>query len=188
MEGFRLLFDHLAWIEREILSGIRNSRKAGSLWGMMRSVAGVRKSIHMSWLAKRLELGLLCCVFKGVQGEIPSDEASTLQMGSVAVPTGQCTMQLHPCHRWPKWASRLFLSHPIVQSLLPVTFGYSISSEAVVMRQLRRWKRLWRRPLARSHKRTSIGPWRSCCNGTTSAWQPEEITSKETIVSCMYYL
>ena len=27
--------------------------------------------------------------------------------------------------------------------LLHVTFGYSLSSEAVVMRQLKRWKRLW---------------------------------------------
>ena len=55
---------------------------------------------------------------------------------------------------------------PIVQTLLPVTFRYSLSSrknlEAVVMRQLRRWKRLWRRSLARSHKRTSMGPFRSC--------------------------
>ena len=46
---------------------------------------------------------------------------------------------------WPRWASRQFLSLPIVQTLLPVTFAYSLSSEAVVMRQLRRWKRLWRR-------------------------------------------
>ena len=38
---------------------------------------------------------------------------------------------------WPRWASRHFLSLPIVQTLLPVTFAYSISSEAVVMRQLR---------------------------------------------------
>ena len=79
---------------------------------------------------------------------------------------------------WPRWASRQFLSLPIVQTLLPVTFGYSLSSEAVVMRQLRRWKRLWGRSLTRSHKRTSIGPSRSCWNGTTSALQPEEITSK----------
>ena len=43
---------------------------------------------------------------------------------------------------WPRWASRHFLTVPIVQTLLPVTFGYSLSSEAVVMRQLRRWKRL----------------------------------------------
>ena len=33
---------------------------------------------------------------------------------------------------WPKWASTLFLSRPIVQTLLPVTFGYSLSSQAVV--------------------------------------------------------
>ena len=69
-----------------------------------------------------------------------------------------------------------FLSLPIVQTLLPVTFGYSLSPEAVVMRQLRRWKRLWRRSLTRSHKRTSIGPSRSCWNGT-SALQLKEISS-----------
>ena len=60
MECFRLLFDHLAWIEHQFLSGIWDSRKAGSLWGMMRGVGGVRKSIHQSWLAKELGLGLLC--------------------------------------------------------------------------------------------------------------------------------
>ena len=84
MECFRLLFDHLAWIEHQFLSGIRDSRKAGSLWGMMRGVGGVRKSIHQSWLAKGLGLGLVCWGFKGVQQEIPSEEASTLQIGSVA--------------------------------------------------------------------------------------------------------
>ena len=44
--------------------------------------------------------GLLCWGFKGVQEEIPSEEASTLQIGSVAFPLGQWTSpQLHPCHR-----------------------------------------------------------------------------------------
>ena len=44
--------------------------------------------------------GILCWGFKGVQPEIPSEEASTLQIGSVAFPPGQCTSpQLHPCHR-----------------------------------------------------------------------------------------
>ena len=97
---FRLLFDHLAWIEHQFLSGIRDSRKTGSLWGMMRGVARVRKSIHQSWLAKQLGLGLLCLGFKEVQEENPWEEASTLQIGSVAFPPGQCTSpQLHPCHR-----------------------------------------------------------------------------------------
>ena len=61
---FRLLLGPLAWIEHEFLSGIRDSRKAGSLWGMMRGVEGVRKSEHQSTLAKGLGLGLLCWGFK----------------------------------------------------------------------------------------------------------------------------
>ena len=88
---------------------------------------------------------------------------------------------------WPRWASRQFLSLPRVQTLFPVTFGYSISSEAIVMRQLRRWKRLWWRSQTCSHKRTSMRPSRSCWNGKTSVLQPEEITSKGTRVSCVYY-
>ena len=62
--SFRLLLEHLAWIEHQFLSGIRDSTKAQSLWGMMRGVGGVRKSIHQSWLAKGLGLGLLCWGFK----------------------------------------------------------------------------------------------------------------------------
>ena len=100
MECFGQLLEHLAWIEYKFLSGIRDSRKAGSLGRMMRSVGGVKKSIHQSWLAKGLGLGVLCWGFKGVQEEILREEASTLQIGSVAFPLGQCTIpQLHPCHR-----------------------------------------------------------------------------------------
>ena len=91
MECFRLLLDHLAWIENRFLRGKRDSRKAGNLWVMIRGVEGVRKSIHQSWLANGLGLGLLCWGFKGVQQEIPSEEASTLQIGSVAFLLGQCT-------------------------------------------------------------------------------------------------
>ena len=99
MECFRLLFNHLAWIEHPFLSGTRDSKKAGSLWEMMRGVGGVKKSEHQSWLAKGLGLGLLCWGFKGVQEDIPWEEASTLQIGSVAFPPGQCTSpQLYHCH------------------------------------------------------------------------------------------
>ena len=138
MECFILLFDHLAWIKHQFLSGISDSRKAGSLWGMMRSVGGVRKSIHQSWLAKGLGLGLrlLCWCFDGVQEEIPWEEDSTLQIGSMAFPPGQCTSTTPSLSQtiWARWASRQFLSLPIVQTLLPVTFAYSLNSEAVVMR------------------------------------------------------
>ena len=125
MECFRLLLDPLAWIEHQFLSGIRDSRNAGSLWGMMRGVGGVRKSIHQSWLAKELGLGLLCWGFKGVQEEIPWEEASTLQIGSVAFPPGQYTSPTTASMSqiiWPRWASRQFVTLSIVQTLLPVTF------------------------------------------------------------------
>ena len=49
----------------------------------MRRVGEIRKPLDQSWLAKGLGLGLglLCWGFKGVQEEIPSEEASTLQSG-----------------------------------------------------------------------------------------------------------
>ena len=114
MDCFRLLLEHLAWIEHQFLSGIRDSRKTGSLWRMMRGVAGVRKSIHQSWWAKGL--GLLCWCFKGVQKEIPSEEGSTLEIGPVhnsilvtdyltmmgikTVPHPPYSPDLAPCEFW----------------------------------------------------------------------------------------
>ena len=99
MECFRLLLEHLARIEHQFLSGIRDSRKAQNLWGMMRGVGGVRNSIQ-SWLDKGLWLRLLCWGFKGFQEEIRWEEASILQIGPVAFPVGQYTSpKLHPCHR-----------------------------------------------------------------------------------------
>ena len=146
MECFRLLLDHLARIEHQFLRGIRDSRKARSLWGMMRGVGGIRKSIDQSWLAKGLGLGLLYWGFKGVQEEILLEEASTLQIESVAFPPGQCTSpQLHPCYRlfeqdgYQDSSSASLYSRPYSLWLS----GYSLSSEAVIMRQLRRGKRLW---------------------------------------------
>ena len=88
---------------------------------------------------------------------------------------------------WPRLASTQFLSLPIVHTMLPVTFRYVLNSEAIVMRQLGRRKRLWRRSLKRSHKRTSMGPSRIFWNRPTGALQTEEITSKRTWVSCVYY-
>ena len=176
-ECFTLLLDDLAWIEHQFLSGMIDSRKAGSLWGMMRGVGGVRKSIHQSWLAKGL--GLLCWGFKGVQEEILSEEASTLQIGSVAFPPVHNSVLVTD---YLTKTSTQFLTLP----MLPVTFGHSLSSQGVIMRQLRRWKRLWWRSLTRSCKRTSMGPSRSCWN-STSALQLEEITLKVTRVSCVYY-
>ena len=72
MECFRLLFDHLEWIEHQFLSGIRDSRKAGSLWGMMRGVGRVRKSEHQfdvsvgtvhTIIRKELKMRKICAKF-----------------------------------------------------------------------------------------------------------------------------
>ena len=161
MECFRLFFDHLAWIEHQHLSGIRDSRKAGSLWGMMRSVRGVRESEHQSWLAKGLGLGLLCWGFKAVQEEIPSKEASTLQIGSVAFSAGQYTSpQLHPCRRLFDQDGHQDSSSPSYSlNLARSDFWFFPKLRGW---QLRRWKRLWRRSLTRSHKMISMGPSKSC--------------------------
>ena len=160
--------------------------KPFSLWGIMTGVGGVwkygvRKSIHQSWLAKGLGLRLLCWGFKGVQEEILSEEAITLEIGSVAFPPGQYTDYLtkmgiktvhHRLYR-PDLAAWNFCLFPKLRGCRYETFA--------------EMKRLWRKSLTRSHKRTSTGPSRSCWNGTTNALQLEDITSKGTRVSCVYY-
>ena len=57
IDCFILLLEHLALIEHQFLSVIRDSRKSE------RGVGRVRKSIHQSWWAKRLGLGSLCWGF-----------------------------------------------------------------------------------------------------------------------------
>ena len=169
-----------------------------------------RKSTHKIWwslfwlywhdlhaLASHLtdsQQGILCWGFKGVQEEIPSEDANTLQIGLSGISTRTMHQSTTPSLSqtiWARRASRQFLTLPIVQTLLHVTFGYSLNSrknlESIVMRLLRRWKRLWRRSLTRSHKRTSMGTSRSCWNITASALQPEEITLKGTRVLWVYY-
>ena len=106
-----------------------------------------KESIHQSWLTKELGLGLQCGGFKGVQQDIPSEEASTLQIGSVAFPPGQCTIHnsILVTDYLTKMGIKTVPQPPYSPDLAPCDFGYSLSSEAVVMRQLRRGKRLWRR-------------------------------------------
>ena len=191
MKCFRLLLVHIAWTKHQFLSCIIDSRESvrdDESLGRSKEVDTPELIGQRFRVKVRVRVTMLR--FKWVQEEIPSEEASTLEIGSVAFPPEQCTNpQLYPCHRLfdQERHQDSFFTLPIVHTLLPVTFGYSLSSEAVVMRQLRRWKRVWRRSLTRSHERTYIGPSRSCWNGTTSALQPEKITSKGTRVSCVYY-
>ena len=96
---------------------------------MLRGVGRVKKSIHKSWLAKGLglDLGLLCWGFKRVQEEIPREEASTLQIGSVGFPPGQYSSpQLHPFHRqtvlMPKMGIKTVPRRPYSPDVAPSHF------------------------------------------------------------------
>ena len=167
MECFRLLFDHLAWIEHQFLSGIRDSRE--SVRDDER--CGRSKEVNTPQLiGQRVRVTMLR--FQGSSGrdsEGRGQHTSNRVSGISSRTLHQTTTPSLSQTIWSKWASRQFLSLPIVQTSLPVTFGYSLSSEAITMRQLRRCKRLWWKSLTRSHKRTSMGPSQSCWNGTTSA-------------------
>ena len=125
IEYFSLLLEHLAWMEHHFFSGIRDSRKAGSPWGMMRGVGGVRKSIHHSWLAKGLGLGLLCwglkefrerflgkrpALFKSGQWHFHQDNAPVhnfilvtdylTKIGTKTIPQPPYSPDLAPCDFW----------------------------------------------------------------------------------------
>ena len=139
-------------------------------------------------IGQRVRVRVTMLRFQGSSGRdsVGRDQHSSNRVSGISTRTiHQSTTPSLSWTIWPRWASRQFLALLIVQTLLPVTFAYSLSSEAVVMRQLRRWKRLSRRSLTHSYKRTSMGPSRSW-KGTTSELQPKEITWKGTRVSCVY--
>ena len=90
MKCFRLLSFLVAWEIQESRESVRDDERCGR-----------SKEVNTPELiGHRLGLGLLCWGFKGVHEDFPREKASTLQIGSVAFPPGQCTsLQLHPCHR-----------------------------------------------------------------------------------------
>ena len=81
IECFRLLFEHFSWIEHQFFSCIRDSRKAGSLWGIMRGVGGVREPIHQSWLAKGS--GLLYWGLREFKKRFPGKRPALLKSGQL---------------------------------------------------------------------------------------------------------
>ena len=112
---FRLLFDHLAWFEHQFLSDIRDSRKAGSLWEMMRGVGGVRKSTHQSWLAKKVQVTVrvTMLMFYGSSGRdsLGRDQHSSNRVSGISSRTmHQSTNPSLSQTIWPRWASRQFVT------------------------------------------------------------------------------
>ena len=154
MECLRLLFDHLEWIEYQFLSlwfkegrvYVRNDERCGRSKELNTpELITQRVWARATWLRFSESSG----TYSVGRGQRSSNRVSGISTRTTHQPTTPSLSQTI----WPRWASRQFLSLPIVETLLPVTFGYSLSSEAVVMRQLRRWKNLWRRSLTRSHKK-----------------------------------
>ena len=189
MGCFRVLFNHIAWIEQQFLSGIRYSRKAGSLWGLMRCVWGERKSIHHSWLAKGLGWGLLCWGFNGVHEEIPSEEASTLQIRSVAFPPGQCTSpHLHLVRDYlTKMGIKRVSQPPYSPDLASCDFWLFPKLKSCRYETPEDLKEAVTKVIDTLTQEDFHGHCRSCSNSTTSALQPDDITSKGTRVPCVYY-
>ena len=188
MECFTLLLEHFAWIEHQFLSGIRDSMKAGSLWGMMRSVGGVRMSVRRNCLGKGLGLGLLCWGCKGVQEEIPRERPALFKsgqwhfhqdntpvlnpilvtdyltkMGIKTVPQPPYSRDLAPCDfcLFPKFRG---IRYETIEEM----------NEAVTVIDT-----LTQEDLHRAFQKL--------LDGRTSALHPGEITSKGTSVSCVYY-
>ena len=136
-------------------------------------------------IGQRVRLGLLCWGFKGVQDEeIPSEEASTLQIGSVAFPVGQCTSpQLHPCHRLFDQVPHL----PYSPELAPCDLWLFSKLRGCRYETIEEMKEAVTKVIDTVTQEDFLGSSRSCWNGTTSTWQLEEITSKSTSVSRVYY-
>ena len=185
MECFRLLFDNLAWIEHQFLSAIRDSRKAGSMWEMLRDVGGVRKSIHHSWLAEGL--GLRCWGFKGVQEEIPAKEASTLQIGQWYF--HQDNLSVHNSILVTDYLTKMGIKTvpqpPYSPDVAPCDFWLFPKLRGCRYETIEEMKEAVTKVIDTLTQEDFHGPSRSCWKGT-SALQPEEITSKGTRVSCVY--
>ena len=169
-----------------VLCGIRDLRKAGSLWGMMRGVEGVRKSEHQSWLAKGLGLELLCWGFKGFRKRFLGKRSALFKSGQ-----WHFDQENTPVH-----ISTLVTDYLTKMGIKTVPQPPYILCSLwllVIPQRLSLWDN-WgdERGCDEGHWHAHTrglprGPSRSCWNGTTSVLQPGEITSKRTRVPCVYY-
>ena len=114
MECFRLLFDPLAWIAYQSLSGIRDSRKAESLWGVFR---GVRRSkeVNTPQLIGQMVRGYYVEVLREFRKRPALLKSGKWHFHQDNTPVHNFKLSQTI---WLRWASRQFLSLPIVETLL----------------------------------------------------------------------
>ena len=73
--------------------------------------------------------GIRCWGFKGVQEASARGQHSSNRVSGISTRTMHQSITPSLSQTiWPRWTSRQFLTLPIVQTLLPVTFAYSLSS------------------------------------------------------------
>ena len=185
MECFRLLLEHLSWIEYQFVRSIRDSRKAWRLGGMMRGVGGVRKSVHQSQLAKGLGLGLLCWGFKGVQDEIPFKRLALFKSGQWHFHQDNA-----PVHNSILVTD--YLTKIVIKTVSQPPYSPELApSDFWLFPKLKEKLRLSLWDNWRDESGCDEGHWPDHTRWLPWAFQKllqlEEITSKGTRVSCMYY-
>ena len=174
-----------------ILKLQRDSRKAGSLWGMMRGVGGVRKSIYGSRLAKelRIGLGLLCWGFKGVQEEIPSEEANTLQIGQWHFHQDNTSVNnsILVTDNLTKMSITAVPQPPYCPDLAPCDFWLFPKLRSCHCETIEVMKEALTKVIDTLTQEDFPGTFKICWNGTTSSLQSEELISKGSSASNVYY-
>ena len=108
MECFRLLLEHLEWIEDQFFSDIRDSMKAGSLWGMVR--CGRSKEVNtLELIGQRVRVRVTMLRFLGSSGRdsVGIGQHSSNRVSDISTRTmHQSTTPSLSQTIWPKWASR----------------------------------------------------------------------------------
>ena len=92
----------------------------------------LRKSEHQSWLAKGFRLGLLCWGFKRFRRKRPA----LFKSGQWNF--HQDNAPVHNSILVTDYLTKMGITVPIIQTFLPVSFAYSLSSHGVVMRSFMR--------------------------------------------------
>ena len=186
MEYFRLLFHHLAWIEHQFLSGRRDSSKAGSLWGNDERCESSKEVSRPELIGQRFKLRVRVTMFR-FWGSSWRDSVGRGQHSSNRV-SGIYTKTIHQSTTpslsrtiWPRWASRQPPYNPDLGlcdfSLFPKLWGCRYET-------IEEMKEAVTKVTDTLTQEDFHGAFQK---GTTSALQPEEITSKGTRVSCVYY-
>ena len=123
----------------------------------------------------------------GSSGRDSSEEASTIQTGSVAFPLGQCTIpQLHPCHYLTKKGIKTVPHPPYNPDLALCDFCLFPKLRGFRYKTFEEMKEYVTKVIDTLTEEDFHGAFQKLLEGTT-ALQSEEITSKGSRVSCVYY-